>query len=67
MDSNAPLFVGVLLLMTAGVAALLAGEFFHGVEYLVNVGGAVALLAVAGLTAAIARSPPPDHETSGEH
>jgi hypothetical protein len=38
---------------------LLAGEFFHGVEYLSPAGGALALLAVGGLTFAISRAQPP--------
>jgi hypothetical protein len=52
-------YAGVLVLLTAGVAALLAGEFFHGVGYLIPAGGVLALLAVGGLTAAIARAGTP--------
>ncbi|WP_251329147.1 hypothetical protein [Haloplanus pelagicus] len=59
MDRSGVAYGGVLCLLIVGVAALLAGEFFHGVGYLVPVGGGLALLAVGGLTAAIARSPPP--------
>jgi len=58
MAQSATAYWVVLGLLTAGVAALLAGEFFHGVAYLVPVGGVLALLAVGGLTAAIARAPP---------
>lgn len=46
----------ILLVMTVGVAALLAGEYFHGIGYLVWVGGAVALVAVGGLTLAIGQA-----------
>lgn len=49
-------YVAVLVLLVVGTAALLAGEFFHGVEFLVYVGGALALLAVGGLTANIAQA-----------
>jgi hypothetical protein len=59
MDRSGVAYGGVLCLLIVGVAALLAGEFFHGVGYLVPVGGGLALLSVGGLTAAIARSPPP--------
>ncbi|WP_251341694.1 hypothetical protein [Haloplanus halophilus] len=59
MARSGLVYGGVLLALTAGVAALLAGEFFHGVAYLVPVGGVLALLAVGGLTAAIARADPP--------
>lgn len=50
----------VLLTLTVGVGALLAGEYFQGVEFLVPAGGALALLAVGGLTVAISRAPAPD-------
>lgn len=46
----------LLVAVIAGVAALLSGEYFHGVEYLIPVGGALALLAVGGLTFAISRA-----------
>ena len=46
----------LLVAVTVGVAALLAGEFYHGVEYLIPVGGALALLAVGGLTFAVSRA-----------
>lgn len=56
---------GVLVLaLTAGVAAMLAAEFFHGVHFLLWVGGGVAILAVAGMTAAISRADPPADGTS---
>ncbi|WP_232702557.1 hypothetical protein [Halobacterium wangiae] len=61
-----PLVYGAIVgVLTVGIAALLAGEFFHGVGYLVPVGGALALLAVGGLTAAIAREPVP--ESASDH
>jgi hypothetical protein len=60
MTQSPAVYVGVLAALTAGVAALLAGEFFHGVGYLMPVGGALALLAVGALTAAIGRVDPPE-------
>jgi hypothetical protein len=48
--------VAVLLLTTAGVAALLAGEFFHGVEFLVPAGGGLLVLGVAALTVLVGRA-----------
>lgn len=65
MGHDAFVFGGLMVAMTAGIAALLAGEFFHGVGYLMPVGGALALLSVGGLTAAIARQPVP--ESAGDH
>jgi hypothetical protein len=59
MAQEAAVYGGVVVLLTVGVAALLAGEFFHGVAYLVPAGGVLALLGVGGLTAAIARADPP--------
>jgi hypothetical protein len=56
MAQSAATYAGVLVLLTVGVAALLAGEFFDGVGYLIPAGGVLALLAVGGLTAAIARA-----------
>ena len=58
MPQSATVYGGVVLLLTVGVGALLAGEFFHGVGYLVPAGGVLALLGVGGLTAAIARAEP---------
>jgi hypothetical protein len=66
MSQSAAAYGAVLVLLTVGVAALLAGEFFHGVAVLVPVGGALALLGVAGLTAAIARAKPPTTGTVEE-
>lgn len=62
MPNNAVTYTVVLLAMIAGVGALLAGEYFHGVEFLVPAGGALALLAVSGLTLAISQAEAPDGE-----
>ena len=59
MAQSGAAYAGVLVLLTVGVAALLAGEFFDGVGYLIPAGGVLALLAVAGLTATIARAGTP--------
>jgi hypothetical protein len=56
MAQSATVYGVAIVLLTVGVAALLAGEFFDGVGYLVYVGGVVALLGVGGLTAGIARA-----------
>lgn len=58
MPHEALTYTALLAVMTAGVAGLLAGEYFHGVEYLVPAGGVLALLAVGGLTLAISRAEP---------
>lgn len=60
MPNNAVTYTVILVAMIAGVAALLAGEFFHGVEFLVPAGGALALVAVGGLTFAISRAEAPE-------
>jgi cytochrome c biogenesis protein CcdA len=65
MAGDSFVYGAIVVVLTVGIASLLAGEFFHGVEYLVPVGGALALLAVGGLTAAIAREPVP--ESAGDH
>jgi hypothetical protein len=59
MAQSGAAYAGVLVLLTVGVAALLAGEFFDGVGYLIPAGGVLALLAVGGLTATIARAETP--------
>jgi hypothetical protein len=58
MEREAVWFGGSLVVLTVGVAALLAGEFFHGVGYLVPAGGVLAVGAVCALTAAIGRVEP---------
>ncbi|MFB6268680.1 MAG: hypothetical protein ABEH83_01965 [Halobacterium sp.] len=65
MTQSGAVYAVLLVALTAGVAGLLAGEFFHGVKYLVYVGGALALLAVAGITAAIARVEPSEDAAGG--
>jgi hypothetical protein len=45
--------------VVVGLAALLAAEAFHGVEYLLWVGGAIALASVGGLTLLISQYDPP--------
>lgn len=55
-----------LVALVAGVGALLAGEYFSGVEVLVPVGGVLALLAVGGITVLVSRAEP-DHAEAGGH
>jgi hypothetical protein len=55
-----------LLALVVGVGALLAGEYFHGVETLVPVGGVLALLAVGGITLLVSRAEPDQHG-AGNH
>lgn len=52
--------------VVVGMAALLAAEFFHGLDVLLPVGGALAMVAVGALTALVGRSDPPADAT-GEH
>lgn len=66
MAQSGAVYGGLLLALTAGVAGLLAGEYFHGVGYLVYVGGGLALLAVGGITGAIALVDPPE-DAASEH
>jgi len=47
-----------------GMAGLLAAEYFHGVEFLLPVGGVVALLSVGVITVLVSRHDPPAH---GDH
>lgn len=60
------LYTGLLLVLTAGIASLLSGEFFHGVEYLVPVGGVLAMVSVAGVTFLVSRADVPE-EAEGGH
>lgn len=64
MTQSGIVYAVCLLALTAGVAAMLAAEFFDGVHYLLWVGGGVAILAVGGITAAISRADPPADATS---
>lgn len=66
MTQSGAVYVGLLVALVAGVAGMLSAEYFHGVEFLLPVGGAVALLAVGGITANIARAEPPA-DAAGEH
>lgn len=59
MPQDAVVYSTVLVMLVAGTAAMLAAEFFHGVHYLLYVGGALDLLAIGGLTAAISRAGSP--------
>lgn len=43
-----------------GMAGLLAAEYFHGVEYLLTVGGVLALVSVGAITVLIGRTEPPE-------
>jgi hypothetical protein len=56
MGRDAVVYVGSLVLLTVGVAALLVGEFFEGGDVLIPLGGVAALVAVGVLTAAIGRA-----------
>lgn len=49
-----------------GMAGLLAAEFFHGLHFLLPVGGAIAMIAVGALTVLIGLHEPPADATS-EH
>lgn len=64
MDRTALVYASALLALSLGVGALLAGEFFHGGDFLVPLGGATALAAVGLLTVAIGGESPPS-EASG--
>lgn len=66
MESEAVTYTTVLLALVAGVGALLAGEYFPGADVLIYAGGAVALLAVGGLTFAISRSSGGSEEAAAE-
>lgn len=66
MAQSGAVYAVLLVALTAGVAGMLAAEFFHGVHYLLYVGGVVALLAVGGITGAIARVDPPE-DAASEH
>jgi hypothetical protein len=59
MARDGPIFGLLVVGVIVGTALLLAGEAFHGLESLVPAGGAVIVLSVGGLTAAIARTDPP--------
>ncbi|MFB6298717.1 MAG: hypothetical protein ABEH65_00475 [Halobacteriales archaeon] len=55
MDRDALIFGTMVLGVIVGVAALLYGEYAHGLDALVPIGGVIALVAVGGLAAAIAK------------
>ncbi|MDY6817589.1 MAG: hypothetical protein SVG88_02920 [Halobacteriales archaeon] len=55
MDRDALVFGTMVLGVTVGVATLLYGEFAHGLDVLVPIGGVVALIGVSGLAAGVAR------------
>lgn len=54
------------LALVAGLAGLLAGEFFHGFDYLIYVGGVVVLIAMGLLTYLVGQAEP-DEATTGGH
>lgn len=56
MPSEAATYALILVALIVGVAAMLIAEFYHGVEFLLPTGGALALVAVGGLTLAISRA-----------
>lgn len=56
MPSEPVTYTLIIVALIAGVAGMLSAEYFHGVEFLLPVGGAVALLAVGGLTLVISRA-----------
>lgn len=56
MPSESVTYTLIMIALIAGVAAMLAAEYFHGLEVLLPAGGVVALVAVGGLTLAISRS-----------
>ena len=51
--------------LVVGVAALLAGEYFHGADVLITAGGVLSLLAVGGITFLVSRAEPDDHGAEG--
>ncbi|WP_336036608.1 hypothetical protein [Halobacterium yunchengense] len=59
MAQSGAVYVALLAALTAGVAGMLAAEFFHGLDVLLWAGGGLALAAVAGITAAVSRADPP--------
>lgn len=56
MPSEAVTYAAIMVALIVGVAAMLIAEFYHGLEILLPTGGALALLAVGGLTLAISRA-----------
>lgn len=56
MPSEAVTYAVIMVALIVGVAGMLSAEFFHGVEFLLPTGGALAMVAVGGLTLAISRA-----------
>lgn len=54
-------YLGAVLGIVLGMVALLAAEYFHGVEFLLPVGGALALASVGAITFLVSRADPPAH------
>jgi hypothetical protein len=52
-------YASAIVGVVVGLAALLAAEYFHGLDVLLWIGGGVALCSVGLLTALIARTDPP--------
>ncbi|WP_227133542.1 hypothetical protein [Halorubellus salinus] len=57
-------YLGAVLGVALGMVALLAAEYFHGVDLLLPVGGGLALVSVGAMTFLISRNDPPAH---GDH
>lgn len=53
------------LAIVAGLAGLLAGEFFHGLKYLVYTGGGVVLLGMGLLTYLVGQAEPEEPSAEG--
>lgn len=57
-------YLGAVVGVALGMVALLAAEYFHGVDVLLPVGGGLALVSVGAITFLISQNDPPAH---GEH
>jgi hypothetical protein len=55
-------YFGAVVGIVLGMAALLSAEYFHGVEFLLPVGGGLALLSVGAITFLVSRHDPPAAE-----
>jgi len=64
--STGYVYGAVVFGVVVGMAALLAAEFFHGLDVLLPVGGAVAMVAVGALTVLIGLHESPA-DAAGEH
>jgi|AntRauTorcE11898_2_1112593.scaffolds.fasta_scaffold36438_2 hypothetical protein len=54
-------YFGAVLGVVLGMIALLSAEYFDGVEFLLPVGGVLALASVGAITLLVSRADPPAH------